>query len=93
MTTLSFELPDDVVGTVAATPAEFERKLRLTAAMAWYGRSEVSLGTAAQIAGMNIRDFLFALSRHKQDIFAVDWDDFERELALLGERRRDSSGG
>jgi hypothetical protein len=81
MTSLTFELPDEAMRGVAATPEEFVCKLRLAAAMFWYGRSEVSQGTAAAIAGLDRTDFLLALSRHQQDIFAVDFDDLDRELA------------
>lgn len=82
MATLSFEVPDDAVQAVRDSPEEFACALRLAAAMFWYGRAEVSMGTAAAIAGLNIQDFLFALSRHEQDIFVVDLDDLRRELSL-----------
>lgn len=81
MPTLSFDLPDEAMRSVAAASDEFVCKLRLAAAMYWYGRTEVSQGTAAAIAGMDRTDFLLALSRHEQDIFTVDFDDLDRELA------------
>lgn len=86
--TLSFEAPPEALARLGLTPEAFAVALREAAAMFWYGRTEISLGTAAEIAGMNVRDFMFALSRKKQDIFVVDWDDFDRELAFLAEQRR-----
>ena len=80
MVTITVEVPDWVLELQNQTADEFACALRLAAAMFWYGRTEVSMGTAAAIAGMDITDFLYALSRHKQDIFVVDWDSLEREL-------------
>ena len=80
MATLTVEVPDWVLERQNQTAHEFACALRLAAAMFWYGRNEVSMGMAAAIAGMDITDFLFALSRHKQDIFVVDWDSLDREL-------------
>lgn len=81
MALVTFEVPDEAMRAISPTPEEFACAVRLAAAMFWYGRAEVSQGTAAAIAGLNLRDFLFALSRHKQDIFVVDFDDLDRELA------------
>ena len=79
--TITFEVPVDAMRAVSPTPEAFACEARLAAAMFWYGRSDVSLGFAAQLAGMTIRDFLYALSRHQQDIFVVDMDDLRQVLA------------
>ncbi|MBC6474190.1 MAG: UPF0175 family protein [Hormoscilla sp. GM102CHS1] len=39
-------------------------------------------GRAAQIAGLNRKEFLEALAREKVDVFVVDFDDLKRELEL-----------
>ena len=39
------------------------------------------MGRAAQIAGMNLADFLDTLASRKIDVFQVDFDELERELA------------
>ncbi len=83
MATISFEVPDEAMQVVSATPEAFACAVRLAAAMLWHSRAEVSQGTAAAIAGMDRTDFMFALSRHKLEIFVVDWDDFDRELARV----------
>jgi predicted HTH domain antitoxin len=95
MTTLSFDLPDEAIRSVAATPEEFLCELRLAAAVFWYGRSAVSQGTAAAIAGLDRTDFLLALSRHQHDIFPVDLDDLDRELARTrpAHRQEQQAGG
>jgi hypothetical protein len=86
MTTLSFELPDDVVAARHATPEEFACALRLAAAMHWYGRGEISHERAATIAGLSRAELDDALSAARQDVFAVDLDDLDGELARLTAR-------
>lgn len=54
--------------------------MRLAAAIFWYQQGEVSQEKAAQIAGLNLRDFLEVLARHKIDFFQVDFDDLEQDL-------------
>ena len=81
MVTVSFEVPEVAMRAVSPTPEEFACAVRLAAAMFWYARAEISQGTAAAIAGLDRTEFLFALSRHQQDIFVVDFDDLDRELA------------
>ena len=50
------------------------------AAIYWYQKSEISQEKAAQIAGLNRKDFLMALAREQVDVFVVDFDDLQREL-------------
>lgn len=83
-----FELPDWAVAAVAPTPEEFLPKLRLAAAMFWHARSDVSQGVAAAIAGLDRTEFILALGRHEQDIFVVDFDDLDAELARVRAARQ-----
>jgi hypothetical protein len=41
---------------------------------------KISQEKAAQIAGLNRRDFLMSLAEEKSDIFTVDFDDSEQEV-------------
>ncbi len=54
--------------------------------MFWYGRADVSMGMAAQIAGLSVTSFMHALKQAGQDTVVVDLDDFKREVAFLKER-------
>jgi predicted HTH domain antitoxin len=54
--------------------------MRLAAAIFWYQKNEISQEKAAQIAGLNRRDFILALSRQQIDVFSVDFDDLQEEL-------------
>lgn len=93
MATIQVEIPDEVMHAVAETAEGFACALRLAAAMYWYGRSEITMGTAAAIAGTDIRGFLTELSNHKQEIFVQDQDDIRGDLTTLAQRRaRDVTG-
>jgi predicted HTH domain antitoxin len=82
MTTLTMKLPDDVFSALKRSPEEFGRELRLAAAVHWYSRGVVSQEKAAQIAGLNRKEFLLALAREQADAFLVDLDDLKQELEL-----------
>ncbi|HLA76896.1 MAG TPA: UPF0175 family protein [Vicinamibacteria bacterium] len=82
MTPLTLQMPDDVFAALRRSPEEFARELRLAAAVHWYSRGEISQEKAAEIAGLNRKEFLLALAREKVDVFLVDIDDLRRELAL-----------
>jgi predicted HTH domain antitoxin len=62
------------------SPDNFVRDMRLAAAIFWYQKNEISQEKAAQIAGLNRRDFILALSRQQIDVFSVDFDDLQEEL-------------
>ena len=49
--------------------------------MLWYSRGMISQEKGAQIAGINRAEFLAALAQNKIDVFAVDFDDLQRELS------------
>jgi predicted HTH domain antitoxin len=82
MTPITLQMPDDVFAALRRSPEEFARELRLAAAVHWYSRGEISQEKAAEVAGLNRKDFLLALAREKTDVFLVDIDDLKRELAL-----------
>jgi predicted HTH domain antitoxin len=75
------------------TPEEFARALRLAAALFWYGRSEITLGTAAALAGLSQAEFMRALKQAKQATVVVDLDDLDQELTFLAQRRAQTRPG
>lgn len=80
MTRVNLDLPEEVFSSRRLTPDDFVRDMRLAAAIYWYQKGEISQEKAAQIAGLNRRDFLAALTREMVDVFVVDMDDLQREL-------------
>jgi predicted HTH domain antitoxin len=77
---ITLRLDDDVLSTLRSSPEEFARELRLAAAIHWYKRGELSQETAAQVAGLDRTDFLLALAREGEEVFAVDLADLQKEL-------------
>lgn len=80
MTRVNLDLPEEVFSARRLPPDDFVRDMRLAAAIYWYQKGEVSQEKAAQIAGLNRRDFLTALAREQVDVFTVDFDDLQQEL-------------
>ena len=81
MAKIEIEIPDDFLEIRGTPPEEFARELRLAAAIHWYSRTEVSFGRAAQIAGLNIRDFLDVLASKKIE-YPMEIEDLLEELEL-----------
>jgi len=59
MTIVTLELPEEVFST--RRPEEFVQDIRQAAAIYWYQKAAISQEKAAQIAGLNRRDFLETL--------------------------------
>jgi predicted HTH domain antitoxin len=88
MASVSFEVPEYLVQAVGAEPETLSDAVRLAAAMHWYGRDLISMGTAAALADLTVGEFMHALKEAGQDTYTVDLEDLDRELAFLAERRR-----
>ncbi|BAZ51370.1 hypothetical protein NIES4103_40190 [Nostoc sp. NIES-4103] len=80
MTRVNLDLPEEIFSARGLPPDDFVRDMRLAAAIYWYQKGEVSQEKAAQIAGLNRRDFLAALAREQVDVFTVNFDDLQQEL-------------
>ena len=80
MSQVTINLPEEVFSSRRLPPEEFVRDLRLAAAIYWYQKSEISQEKAAQVAGLNRREFLIALAREQVSVFIVDFNDLQREL-------------
>jgi predicted HTH domain antitoxin len=82
MTSVTLQFPEGVFSALRRSPEEFARELRLAAAVHWYERGEISQEKAAEVAGLNRKQFLTALARERAEAFLVDFDDLKRELDL-----------
>lgn len=82
MPTLTLAIPDSALSALRRSPRELGRELKLAAAIHWYGRGLMSQERAAELAGMNRRDFIHTMAREGVDVFAVDDDSLARELGL-----------
>lgn len=80
MAVVTLDLPEGLFSALRRSPEEFVRELRLAAAIRWYQRGEISQEKAAEVAGLNRRDFLLALVREETDVFSVNMDELREEL-------------
>ncbi len=81
MTDISIQLPDEVFASFRCTPQDFVEKMKLAAAIHWYQKGEISQEKAAQIAGLNRRDFLMSLAQEQIDVFPVNFDELKQEVS------------
>ncbi len=80
MTTITIQLPTEAFSALRKAPEEFAKEMRLAAAIHWYQQKQVSLGKAAEIAGLNKLVFMDELSQRKINVFHVDMEDLKREI-------------
>ncbi|MFO0744117.1 MAG: UPF0175 family protein [Myxococcota bacterium] len=83
MTELAVSVPDDLLGSLRKAPHELVRELRIAAAIHWYQQGLISMGRAAETAGMDRPEFLAELNRRRVDVFIVDEEDLARELSSV----------
>ncbi|MBE9080340.1 UPF0175 family protein [Romeria aff. gracilis LEGE 07310] len=78
MAQVTVNVPEDFLEN--SDPERFAQQMRLAAAVYWYAHGDISMGKAAQLAGLNRAEFLNFLSQEKIDVFQVDFDNLEQEL-------------
>ena len=83
---LTVQIPEDILYTLNETKKEFTRKMKLYAAGELYRLGKLSMGKAAELAGMNKVDFLFELGRYDIPAINYDEDDFGEEIAQVMNR-------
>jgi len=82
MTPLNITVPDSALSALRRSPTEFGREMKLAAAIHWYQRGVMSQERAAELAGLNRRDFIRALAREGVDVFVLDDASLARELGM-----------
>ena len=81
MTTVTFDLPENVVSALRRSPDELVKDLRLAAAIHWYHQDDLSQERAAAVAGLERIEFLDELARRRLDVVLLDIDGLRDELA------------
>jgi predicted HTH domain antitoxin len=80
MTQVQLTVPASLLAALKKAPHEMAAEIRLAATIHWYQQSVLSMGRAAEAAGMTRDDFLAELARRRVDVFNVDDEDFRREV-------------
>ncbi len=77
--TVTLDLPVGVFSALRKTPEEFEKDIRLIAAVKWYEMGNISQEKASEIAGMCREDFLMELSKYNVSPFQYSADEVLEE--------------
>jgi predicted HTH domain antitoxin len=80
MATISFEIPDGVLTALNEEPGELSAQVRELAAIQLFKAHKLSIGKAAELAGMNKYAFIQELA--KNGIPAVDYDPAELQQEM-----------
>lgn len=77
---LTIPYPDDLLLSLKESPAEFEAEARLLLAVKLYELGRITTGRAAELAGMERVEFLFALNRFGVSPIGVEPEELEQDL-------------
>jgi predicted HTH domain antitoxin len=90
--TVSFEISQDILASLKVGAAELERNMRLLAAIDYFQEKKLSLGKAAQLAGMNRLAFMDALAEKGVVMFDYDESMLASELSGVAQLGLGASG-
>ncbi|MEM9120417.1 MAG: UPF0175 family protein [Cyanobacteria bacterium P01_F01_bin.56] len=79
---VTFEISIDLLAALKLGAEDLTRNMRLIAAIAYFQDKKLSLGKAAQLAGMNRLDFMDTLT--ERGIIAFDYDESMLDSELSG---------
>lgn len=79
MVQVTVDVPKELIDSNGKS--KFAQQMRLAAAIYWYAHADMSMGKAAQLAGLSRAAFLDVLAHEKIDVFQVDFEDLEQEIS------------
>jgi predicted HTH domain antitoxin len=88
--TISFEVSQDILDTLKVGSDELLQRMRLLTASDYFQENKLSLGKAAELAGMNRLDFMDILSKKNIVIFDYDESELNTELSGITQLRVDN---
>jgi predicted HTH domain antitoxin len=80
MTTLTFEVPTEILWALQQEPEEFQREARLMLAARLYEMGKLSTGLAARLAGVPRVTFLFLLGQYGLSPFGQNPEELEQDF-------------
>ena len=89
MRKMALEYPDDLESAVLLTSEELEAQIRLMAALKMFELGKLSLGKAAELAGLSRVEFLESCGRYRVSVFNCPPEELEGELASDVEAAQD----
>ena len=80
MPEVKFDIPEGLLLSLNESASEFSHDVRLFSALHLFKLHKLSLGKAAELAGMNKYDFMLKLSENEIPVVDYDPEELDREL-------------
>lgn len=90
---LTFEISQDILAALKVSTAQLEQRMRLLAAIAYFQEKTLSLGKAAELAGMNRLFFIDRLAAEHSVVFDYDASVLANELKAIDRLRAEEPEG
>ena len=81
--TINIDLPSDILLTINESETELKKRIKFSLAIQLYLQQKVTIGKAAQIAGLSRFDFETILSENKIPISNLDLEDVLGDIEKL----------
>jgi predicted HTH domain antitoxin len=82
METVRFEISQDILASLKVGAQDLARQMRLLSAISYFQEKKLSLGKAAELAGLNRLDFMDILTN--KGVVVFDYDETEADVELKG---------
>jgi len=76
----TIEYPDDVLLSLKENEEEFLTELKILAAVKFYELKKLSLGKAAELAGLDKVDFIKLLGKYRVSIFSLSEEELVKDI-------------
>jgi len=81
--TINIDLPSDILLTINESETELKKRIKFSLAIQLYLQQKVTIGKAAQIAGLSRFEFETVLSENKIPISNLDLEDVLGDIEKL----------
>jgi len=81
--TINIDLPSDILFTINESETELKKRIKFSLAIQLYLQQKVTIGKAAQIAGLSRFEFETVLSENKIPISNLDLEDVLGDIEKL----------
>jgi len=85
MAKVHFEIPEDILYALNENIIDFTSQTRLFTALQLFSRHKLSLGKAAQLAGIKKEHFLMEMDKYDIPLIDYEPEELEEELARFAQ--------